>query len=66
MQQLERQFRDQLEQFGVVMSDDEVDDYMKDLPVDTYMQDYLQAIYIRANNKMFTDIIHMLKESSHV
>lgn len=66
MQQLERQFREQLEQFGVVMSDREVEDYMKTVPVDAYMDEYLQAVYIRANNKMFTDIITMLKESSHV
>lgn len=66
MPRLEAQFREQLQQFGIVMSDEEVHDYLKTLPVDAYMNEYLQAVYIRANNKMFEDILNMLKESADV
>ena len=63
---LRQRFEEQLEQFGVVMSEQEIEDYLRTLPIDEYMKEYTQAVYIRAANKMFSDILQNLKDSTNV
>ena len=48
------------------MSEKEIEDYLHTLPIDEYMEEYIQAVYIRAGNKMFSDILENLKDSTNV
>ena len=48
------------------MSEKEIEDYLHTLPIDEYMEEYTQAVYIRAGNKMFSDILENLKDSTNV
>ena len=48
------------------MSEQEIEDYLRTLPIDEYMEEYTQAVYIRAANKMFSDILQNLKDSTNV
>lgn len=48
------------------MSEQEIEDYLRTLPIDEYMKEYTEAVYIRAANKMFSDILQNLKDSTNV
>lgn len=56
-QHLKEMIAAQYKEFGIELSEQELEQELKDLPIDEVMQQYLSAFYIRMNNHMFENAL---------
>jgi len=56
-QHLKEMIAAQYKEFGIELSEQELEQELKDLPIDEVMQQYLSAFYIRMNNQMFENAL---------
>jgi len=59
---LEEMLRDVYKEFGVVPTDEDIEKGLKALPVEKIMNQYIEATYIRLNNKMFETVFEKVAE----
>jgi len=56
-QHLKEMIAAQYKEFGIELSEQELEQELKDLPIDEVMQQYISAFYIRMNNQMFENAL---------
>lgn len=56
-QHLKEMIAAQYKEFGIELSEQELEQELKNLPIDEVMQQYLSAFYIRMNNQMFENAL---------
>lgn len=56
-QHLKEMLAAQYKEFGIELSEQELEQELKDLPIDEVMQQYISAFYIRMNNQMFENAL---------
>jgi len=61
-QQLKEMIAAQYKEFGIELSEQELEQELKDLPIDEVMNQYLTAFYIRMNNQMFENALKKVAE----
>jgi len=59
---LEEMIREQYKQFGIDISDEDIERELKALPVQDIMNQYIEATYIRLNNLMFEEALKKVSE----
>lgn len=59
---LEEMLRDVYKEFGVSVSDEEIQKELKELPIQQIMERYIEATYIRLNNHMFENVFMKVAE----
>lgn len=52
----------QYKEFGIELSEADLERELKDLPIDEVMNQYLTAFYIRMNNQMFENALKKVSE----
>lgn len=59
---LEEMIREQYKQFGIDISNEDIERELKALPVQDIMNQYIEATYIRLNNLMFEEALKKVSE----
>lgn len=59
---LEEMIREQYKQFGIDISEEDIERELKALPVQDIMNQYIEATYIRLNNLMFEEALKKVSE----
>lgn len=59
---LEEMLRSIYKEFNVTPTDEDIEQQLKELPVETIMNRYLEATYIRLNNHMFETVFKKVAE----
>lgn len=61
-QQLKEMLAAQYKEFGIELSEADLERELKELPIDEVMHQYLTAFYIRMNNHMFENALKKVSE----